>query len=45
MTVHALGRLVEHDPRARRYVAAIDKPRTVTWEHEAPVLDQGNLGT
>jgi hypothetical protein len=44
LPTYTLGRLVEHDPRARNYVAAIDKPRTVTWEHDAPVLDQGDVG-
>lgn len=42
---YALGRLVEHDPRARHYVAAVaPRPRTVMWEHEAPIIDQGSIG-
>ena len=40
-----LGRVVEHDDRSRRFAV---KPapvlRTVLWRHNAPVLDQGDLG-
>jgi hypothetical protein len=43
---YTLGRLVEHDPRSRAFLAAVaPQPRTVTWEHEAPVLDQGDVGS
>lgn len=41
----ALGRLVEHDPRSKLYPARqAVRPRTVLWDHHAPVLDQGDLG-
>ncbi len=44
--IPALGRLVEHDERSRRFVAPrADEPRSVLWGHHAPVLDQGNLGS
>ena len=41
-----LGRKVEHDPRSRRFAAA-PAPRIVSrlWSHEAPVLNQGELGS
>ena len=46
MPEYSLGRLVEHDPRSRTFRAATIavKPRTVMWAHQAPVLDQGDIG-
>jgi hypothetical protein len=42
----ALGRLVEHDPQSKVYPARrAARPRTVLWDHHAPVLDQGDLGS
>ena len=42
----ALGRRVEHDPRSRQYAARrVTRPRSVLWRHNAPVLDQGDLGS
>lgn len=42
----ALGRLVEHDPRSRSFMAALaPAQRSVLWGHHAPVLDQGSLGS
>jgi hypothetical protein len=42
----ALGRLVEHDPRSKLHPARrAARPRTVLWDHHAPVLDQGELGS
>lgn len=42
----ALGRHVEHDPRSKLYPARrAARPRTVLWDHHAPVLDQGELGS
>lgn len=41
-----LGRLVEHDPKSRNYPARkAVRPRSVLWPHNAPVLDQGDLGS
>lgn len=48
MSVYALGRVVEHDPRSRSFSfapAATTKPGTVLWDHHGPVLDQGDLGS
>lgn len=47
MTVHPLGRHVEHDPRSRAFPAtSLVSPavRSVRWPHYGPVLDQGGLG-
>jgi len=43
---YALGRHVEHDERSRDYAFRVSaaKPKTILWSHEAPVLDQGDLG-
>ncbi len=43
---YALGRVVEHDERSREFPARVSaaKPKTVLWSHEAPVLDQKDLG-
>lgn len=44
--VYALGRHVEHDPKSRQYPARrATMPRSVSWAHRAPVLDQGDLGS
>ena len=43
-----LGRLVEHDPRSRNFafpMLAAPVLKSILWEHVAPVLDQGNLGS
>lgn len=41
-----LGRIVEHDPRSRKFMAAqAPAQRSVLWGHHAPILDQGNLGS
>lgn len=46
MTPYPLGRVVEHDPRSRQFMAAqAPAQRSVLWPHHAPVLDQGNLGS
>jgi hypothetical protein len=47
VTTYALGRHVEHDERSREYPARVTaaKPKTVLWSHQAPVLDQGDLGS
>src|SRR6478609_3573621 len=44
---YALGRHVDHDERSRNFAAMVPavKPKTVLWEHTAPVLDQGALGS
>ena len=44
---YALGRFPEHDERSRSFAAMVPavKPKTVLWEHNAPVLDQGQLGS
>lgn len=44
---YGLGRHIEHDPRSRDYAfrVAAAKPKTVLWEHAAPVLDQGQVGS
>lgn len=44
---YSLGRLVEHDSASRDFAfqVAATKPKTVLWEHSAPVLDQGQLGS
>ena len=46
MPEYSLGRLVEHDPKSRMFRAATAtvKPRTVTWAHQADVIDQGQVG-
>ncbi len=47
MTLHPLGRHVEHDPRSRAFPAtSLVAPavRSVRWPHYGPVLDQGGLG-
>lgn len=42
----ALGRRIEHDPQSKQYPARrATRPRTVVWDHKAPVLDQGDLGS
>lgn len=42
---HALGRVVEHDARSRQFsVRPVSEVRTVLWRHNAPVLDQGEVG-
>lgn len=49
MTVgpHLLGRIVNHDPASRGYTfrRTIAKPKNVSWENRAPILDQGDLGS
>lgn len=41
-----LGRSVEHDPRSRQFPARrATRPRSVLWVHNAPVLEQGDLGS
>ena len=45
---HGLGRLVEHDPLSRNFGHEAAKElarKTTLWEHHAPVLDQGQLGS
>lgn len=46
---HALGRLVDHDPRSKafaHFTARTQVPRRSTkWQIHAPVLDQGQLGS
>ena len=45
-TPAALGRHVNHDPRSRAYPAATaTNIRSVIWAHNAPVLDQGQVGS
>lgn len=46
-TQYGLGRIVEHDPRSRAFAVAplAVKPRTILWDHHAPVLDQGQVGS
>lgn len=40
-----LGRHVEHDSRSKAYPArALPGERSRLWDHNAPVLDQGDLG-
>jgi hypothetical protein len=40
-----LGRHVEHDERSRAFeFQTTSSPHTVLWHHDAPVLDQGDLG-
>lgn len=42
----ALGRHVQHDPASRGFMARmVSIPRTVLWAHNAPVLNQGNIGS
>jgi hypothetical protein len=47
--IHALGRVVEHDPLSRNFVHnAAAKPlvkKTTRWATHAPVLDQKSLGS
>lgn len=44
--MYTLGRLVEHDPKSRQYPSRrAVQIRTVLWSHNAPVLDQGDLGS
>lgn len=44
--MYSLGRVVEHDPRSRGYLAALAPDlRTVTHRHWGPVLDQGHVGS
>lgn len=42
-----LGRHIEHDEASRQYPAETVSatPRSILWDHSAPVLDQGNLGS
>jgi hypothetical protein len=43
---HALGRVVQHDPRSRQFGAALASDlRTVKHRRFGPILDQGNLGS
>ena len=44
---HLLGRTVNHDPRSRAYTVQrrITKPRNTSWENDAAILDQGDLGS
>lgn len=44
---HLLGRTVNHDPRSRAYTVSrrIMKPRNTSWENDAAILDQGDLGS
>lgn len=43
---YGLGRNVQHDPRSWNFpVRQATKPKTVLWDHKAPVLDQGQLGS
>lgn len=43
---YKLGRHVNHDPKSRDYAFGATKPPgTVLWNHSAPVLDQGDLGS
>lgn len=44
---HLLGRIVNHDPRSRAYTVSrrIMKPRNTSWENDAAILDQGDLGS
>ncbi len=45
---HLLGRKVEHDPASKKYLAPMRraaKPRNVTHANNAPILDQGELGS
>lgn len=45
---HLLGRTVEHDPRNRDYpfpVRKIVKPVSRLWSCDAPILDQGDIGS
>ncbi|AQT78317.1 hypothetical protein B1R94_02300 [Mycolicibacterium litorale] len=46
---HALGRLVDHDPRSREFAhfaaAKPLQPKTTRWTTSAPVLDQGQVGS
>ncbi|QEM41578.1 hypothetical protein SEA_FORZA_111 [Gordonia phage Forza] len=47
-TARKFGRLVEHDPRSRAYglvVSPTTVPETRLWINNAPVLDQGSLGS
>ena len=45
-TSFALGRHVEHDPKSRAFLARmVEIPRTVLHAHNAPVLDQGKVGS
>jgi hypothetical protein len=42
----AFGRIVQHDEKSRLYQAPqAHTQRSVLWPHDAPVLDQGNLGS
>lgn len=46
--MYGLGRKVEHDPRSRMFAAPrVAKARVVSriWHHDAPVLNQGELGS
>lgn len=46
MTLFPLGRHVEHDERSRAFAfQSTLTPRTVAWISDAPVLDQGRLGS
>lgn len=41
-----LGRNVQHDPVSRNFAAVATRaPRTILWPHNAPVLDQGEVGS
>ncbi|MCA1844469.1 MAG: peptidoglycan-binding protein [Actinobacteria bacterium] len=42
---YRLGRHLNHDPASRRYPAATAAPRTVSWPHHGPPLDQGNTSS
>lgn len=45
---HLLGRRVEHDPASRNFPSPhrkIVSKKNVIWINQAPILDQGNLGS
>jgi hypothetical protein len=44
---HLLGRIVNHDPRSRAYTVSrrVIKPRNTSWENDAAILDQGEIGS
>jgi hypothetical protein len=45
---HSLGRLVEHDPASWGFAHPEPEKlveKTTLWEHKAPVLDQGRVGS
>lgn len=44
---YTLGRIVQHDPRSKRYRVNVDgvEVASVRWERRVPVFDQGDLGS